>query len=173
MTTELQKAPVSIQAQVAFGRKALNELRTLVKLRPNPVIINNKRYLEFCDWQILGSFFGITAYIVDTREITREKPSKDGKFTFIDTIGFLARAEARQNGEAISAAEAECMYDEQNWSKKPRFQLRSMAETRACAKALRNVLQWVVKLPEENGHREEREEFAEESAEEVIQEPML
>src|SRR5262249_27437128 len=35
---------------------------------------------------------------------------------------------------------------EQNWAKKPLFQLRSMAQTRACAKAMRNVLAWVVVL---------------------------
>ena len=171
MTTDIVKASIDIKAQVTFGRKALSELRTLVKMRKDPVIINGKRYLEFCDWQILGSFFGITAYVTDTREITREKPSEDGKFTFIETIGFLARAESRQDGKALSAAEAECMFEEPNWAKKPRFTLRSMAETRACAKSLRNVLQWVVKLPEDNGHA--HEEFAEESAEEHHQEPML
>lgn len=165
----------NIQAQIAFGRKALGELRTLVMARKNPVKINGKRYLEFCDWQILGSFFGITAYIVDTKEITEERPSKDGKFTFLHVIGFWARAEARQNGgQATSAAEAECMFDEPNWAKKPRFQLRSMAETRACAKVLRQVLQWVVKLPDDGkGAKVQHEEFADEAAEEITQESML
>ena len=37
-----------------------------------------------------------------------------------------------------------CMDDESKWSDKPLFQLRSMAQTRAQAKALRNVLAWVV-----------------------------
>lgn len=35
------------------------------------------------------------------------------------------------------------MNDETNWRGKPLFQLRSMAQTRACAKALRNVLAFV------------------------------
>lgn len=38
------------------------------------------------------------------------------------------------------------MQDEPNWRGKPLFQLKSMAQTRACAKALRNVLAWVVVL---------------------------
>jgi hypothetical protein len=46
----------------------------------------------------------------------------------------------------ISAAEAMCLNDEPNWKTKPLFQLRSMAQTRSCAKALRNVLAWVVVL---------------------------
>jgi hypothetical protein len=61
--------------------------------------------------------------------------------------GFEARAIAiRADGMEISAAEAMCLNDEPNWKSKPLFQLRSMSQTRACAKALRNVLAWVVVL---------------------------
>jgi hypothetical protein len=49
-----------------------------------------------------------------------------------------------RDGRVISAAEAMCMRDEPKWTSKPEFQLRSMAQTRASAKALRNVLAWVV-----------------------------
>jgi hypothetical protein len=35
------------------------------------------------------------------------------------------------------------MRDEKNWATKPEFQLRSMAQTRACAKALRNAFAWI------------------------------
>ena len=38
------------------------------------------------------------------------------------------------------------MYDEKNWKGKPWFQLASMAQTRAGAKALRNLLARVVVL---------------------------
>ena len=158
---------LEMKAQISFGRQALAELRTLVRNRPNPVNINGKRYLEFCDWQILGAFFGITPYVVETREITEDIPSEAVPgWTFKKVIGFMARAEARQNGIVLSAAEAECMFDEPNWKKKPRFQLRSMAETRACARVLRQCLQWVVKLPDERG-KPSAEVFADESAEEA------
>jgi hypothetical protein len=46
----------------------------------------------------------------------------------------------------ISAAEAQCTVEEANWKNKELWQLRSMAQTRACAKALRNVLAWIVVL---------------------------
>jgi hypothetical protein len=39
-----------------------------------------------------------------------------------------------------------CLNDEPNWRNKPLFQLKSMAQTRALAKALRNVMAWVVVL---------------------------
>jgi hypothetical protein len=61
--------------------------------------------------------------------------------------GFTARAVAiRADGFELSAAESECLTDEPNWANKPSFQLKSMAQTRACGKALRNVLAWVVVL---------------------------
>lgn len=162
-------AVVDMKAQITFGRQALHELRLLVRNRTDPVIINGKRYLEFCDWQILGAFFGTTAYVVSTEEITEDVPSKNiPGWTYKKVIGFLARAEAWQNGSVLSAAEAECMFDERNWKNKPRFQVRSMAETRACARVLRQCLQWVVKLPDEKGQPPAAKEvFADESAEEA------
>ncbi len=143
-----------------IGKKALKELKALVQHRPDKLVISGKQYLYFSDWQILGAFFGITARVTETAEITRDKPSEDGKFVFKELIGFTAKAEALRDGAIVSAAEAECMFEEPNWSKKPRFQLRSMAQTRACSKALRNCLQWIVRLPDSN--------FAQEAAEEVV-----
>ena len=157
MTTELT-AP---SQQVIEGKRALRELKALVQCRPDKLVIGGKQYLYFSDWQILGAFFGITASVVATQEINRIKPVMDGKLEFLEVIGFTARAIAMRDGKEVSAAEAECLFEEPNWAKKPRFQLRSMAQTRACAKALRNCLQWVVRLPDSN--------FAEESAEEVSQ----
>ena len=167
-------AVVDMKAQITFGRQALHELRLLIRNRPDPVIINGKRYLEFCDWQILGAFFGITPYVVSTKEITRDKKlGDDAPFSVLEVIGFLARAEARQNGSVLSAAEAECMFDEKNWKGKPRFQLRSMAETRACAKVLRQCLQWVVKLPDDKGKPPAPvDNYADESVEEMQTDPM-
>ena len=158
MTTEL----TTPNQQVIEGKRALRELKALVQRRPDKLVIGGKQYLYFSDWQILGAFFGITASVVETAEITREKlPALESKFTFLEVIGFTARAIAMRDGKEVSAAEAECLFEEPNWAKKPRFQLRSMAQTRACAKALRNCLQWVVRLPDSK--------FAEESAEEVDQ----
>ncbi len=147
------------EMQVKLGKTALRELRNLIKNRPDKLVINGRQYLFFSDWQILGAFFGITTYITETSQLTEGKPSKDGSFTLLEPIGYKARAVAKQDGKDISAGEAICLFEEQNWKGKPKFQVLSMAETRACAKALRNCLQWVVRLP--------TSEFAEEAAEEV------
>lgn len=142
MTTEL--AP---KQQLTAGYSALTQLKDLVSRRPakEKLVIQGKQYLYFSDWQTLGAFFGITAQVYHTEEI------REGD----KLIGFIASARAikESNGETItiSAADAECCFDEPNWQSKPRFQLRSMAQTRACAKALRNCLSWIVKLPTTNG----------------------
>lgn len=160
MNTELVVAP---EKQIVFGQKCLKQLKALVQRRPDneKLIINGKHYLCFGDWQILGAFFGITVRVVDTEQITKEikKPQGDGEIVFLGITGYKARAIAVQNGVEISSAEAMCLVEEKNWQGKPLFQILSMAQTRACAKALRNCLQWIVRLP--------TSDFAEEAAEEV------
>lgn len=126
---------------LAEARTAAMALADVVSKKKKPVIMNGEQYLEFEDWQTVGRFYGVTAKIISTQ--------------FIDygsVQGFEARAVAiRSDGLEVSAAEAMCLNDERNWKDKPLFQLRSMAQTRACAKALRNVLAWVVVLA---GYRE-------------------
>lgn len=141
---------LSIQPRqdIADGISALQELRLIIRTRKDKLVINNRQYLYFSDWQLLGRFFGITPAVTETQEIIKEIPTDDGKWVMKETIGFKAKARALRDGVEISAAEAICMMDEQNWKGKPRFQVLSMAETRACAKVLRNCLQWVVRLPE-------------------------
>jgi len=162
MTTDLMKP----EEMTLAGRKALKELIILVKHR-EPLVINGKQYLYFTDYQMLGAFFGVTALVTETERITQEYPLKSVKgMTGIEIIGYSARAVAMKDGKEISAAEAICTREETNWNKKPLFQLLSMAQTRACAKALRNCLSWVVKLPADI-EGVPKQEFAEESAEEA------
>lgn len=128
----IARAPKQVLAEAQDAAKALQSVVSKSTLK-----FNGKQYLSFEHWQTCGRFYGITAKIVSTEVID------------IDGVkGFIAKAEAinTQTGAVVSAAESMCMNDEKNWSNKPLFQLRSMAQTRACAKALRNVLAWVVVL---------------------------
>lgn len=130
----LARAPKQVLAE---AQEAASALQSVIVNRKNAVKFNGKHYLSFEDWQTCGRFYGVTAKVVSTEVV-----EIDG------TKGFIARAEAinTQTGAVVSAAESMCMNDEKNWEKKPLFQLRSMAQTRACAKSLRNVLAWVVVL---------------------------
>lgn len=132
------------------AHKAAAALTKVIEAKPKKVVLNGKTYLQFEDWQTLGRFYGVTAIVLDTKYV--EFGEDDER-----TRGFESRAQALLVGtnQVISAAEAMCLDDEQNWGyretrngkvKVPLFQLKSMAQTRACAKALRNVLAWVVVL---------------------------
>ena len=140
---------------LAEAKKAAQALMTVVAQKKKPVIFNGEQYLEFEDWQTVGKFYGLSVRVTKT--------------TFIDlggVRGYEATAEAIRvsDGMVMSSADAMCLNDEDNWSTRtkyewkdgkktkagdvpvPLFQLRSMAQTRACAKAYRNVLAWVVVL---------------------------
>jgi hypothetical protein len=116
------------------ARRAAAALQKVINGKTKKIILNNEQYLEYEDWETLGRFYGVTARVEWSRPVE-----------FGDAKGFEARATAisTTTGQELSAADAMCLNDESNWRGKPLFQLRSMAQTRACAKALRNVLGWV------------------------------
>ncbi len=130
-------------------------LKELVSLKPKPVMINGEQYLEFEDWQTLGQF---TSYSIRTQDAVPIEVN--------GIQGAKARAELidTRTGLVVGGAEAYCMRDEERWSTRPKyeyqdnkkvhvgdepvpwFQLASMAQTRAGAKAYRNRLAWIAVL---------------------------
>lgn len=123
------------------ARKAAKALTDVIEGKEKKLVFNGKTYLQFEDWQTLGRFYGVTALSRSTKYV--EFGEGDER-----VCGFEAVADALlvSTNQTISCAEAMCLNDEPNWSRKPLFQLKSMAQTRACAKVLRNVLAWVVVL---------------------------
>lgn len=143
------------------AHRAAKALKDVLDKRPKDqqVWMNGKRYLEFIDWLLVGKFYGVTAKVVETKYV-----DYDG------VRGWEAKAVAFHGptGQEISAAEALCLSDEDKWSVRakyewqekdgkkvkvkvgevpvPLFQLKSMAQTRACGKVLKNVFAWVVVL---------------------------
>jgi hypothetical protein len=119
------------------AHKAAAVLHDVISKKRHPVKFNGRQYLEFEDWQTVGRFYGLTARVRESKYVEYG----DGK-------GFEAIADAIMvsNGQIVSTAEAMCLNDEKNWKTRTLNQIRSMAQTRACAKALRNVLSWVVVL---------------------------
>jgi hypothetical protein len=116
--------------------KAAKALQDVINQKENPVKMNGKIYLTFEDWQTLAKFYGLTVGIDETTYIE-----------YGSVIGFEAAAIVKDaTGRNVSRAEAMCLNDEKNWKAKPLFQLKSMAQTRACSKALRNVLSFVAVL---------------------------
>jgi len=127
------------EKEIEFATKASKALLSIFTNNlKKPVMINNEKYLEFEDWQTIARFFNTTVGTEKTEKLT--DPS--GKF-----LGYSATSVVYNNmGNKIGGAEASCLVDEKNWASKPEFQLKSMAQTRACSKALRNIFGWVVVL---------------------------
>lgn len=131
---QLTAMPKVVLEQAMLAAKALQEV---ISKKKKPVMFNGEQYLEFEDWQTVARFYGYTVQVRETKPV--EFGSIKGFEAFADVL--MVRT-----GQIVSSAESMCMSDEPNWAKKPLFQLRSMAQTRACAKAFRNVLAWVVVL---------------------------
>ena len=133
----MDNAPAIVMAE---AQKAATSLKDVITKKPRPVIINGEQYLEFEDWQTVGRFYGVTVGIEAEPEFVQLGEVK----------GFKATSIALRAGQVISRATAYCLDDEEKWGagdrKPPLFQLASMAQTRANAKALRNVLSWVAVL---------------------------
>ncbi len=129
----IDRAPAEVLREAHLAAKALADV---LSNKAKKVVFNNEQYLEFEDWQTVGKFYNVTC-------------GETGQAEVIEVAGipgFRASSVAYRNGQVISSATAYCMRDEPNWAKKPLFQLASMAQTRANAKVLRNVLAWVVVL---------------------------
>lgn len=124
------------EKQLAFAHKAAKALMSVVNNKEKKVIINGKQFLEYGDWQTLARFYGCTVAVEWTKPY-----EESGK-----KLGWEARAVVYRNGEIISSAEAMCLAAEPRWGGRDDFQRRSMAQTRAASKALRNALGWVAEL---------------------------
>lgn len=94
-------------------------------------------HLQYEAWQTAGKYYGYSVKTFDAEYVELG-----------GTWGFKAKAVVvnEHTGIEVGSAEALCMSDENNWRNKPKFQLASMAQTRAGSKALRQILGFVVAL---------------------------
>ena len=155
--TEVYSAPQVILENGMIAAKALG---TVLAGKKKPVTMNGEQYLEFEDWELLGQFYGYTVKTGDAVEC--EVAGVKGAKAHADLVSL-------KTGQFLGGAEAYCMRDEDHWNTRakyewlenengkrvktkvgdeivPWFQLASMAQTRAGAKAFRNRLAWVVVL---------------------------
>jgi len=101
--------------------------------------IHQSFHVYFDGWTMVGAMVGVFPVTVRTWEIGTDE-------------GYGANVEARTlSGEVVGAADAIVMRDEevggrQKWLEAPRFQVVSMAQTRAGGKALRQPLGWIMRL---------------------------
>ena len=94
--------------------------------------ISRKKYVLYEGWTTLGALVGVFPICAWSRK------TEDG---------WEARVEAHTlSGAIVGAAEASCSREEKNWKNRDDYALRSMAQTRAGAKALRMPLGFIMAL---------------------------
>jgi len=117
---------------VARASRVAASLKEVIKAQGLISKISGKEYPRCEAWTLLGTMLGVFPVLVWSRPV-------EG--------GWEARVEARtRDGAVVGAAEAQCLKTERNWRDRDDFALRSMAQTRATAKALRMPLGFVMTL---------------------------
>lgn len=122
----------------AFAHEAAKLLVDIIKKNGWAYSLGGKsQHLGYEAWQTAGKYYGYTVKTLDAEYVE-----------LAGTWGFKARAVVvnEHTGVEVGSADAYCMSDEANWGRKPKFQLASMAQTRAGSKALRQILGFVVAL---------------------------
>ncbi len=125
--------PASVLKQ---GKQVAAKLRILINTYPNVYAceVEGKPYPKVEAYQFVAACYQHTPRITSTREVGQDQ-------------GFVATAHLlNHDGLVVSGAEAECLRAEPDWASKPTFQLQSMAQTRAGAKAYRNLFAWIMPL---------------------------
>lgn len=143
--------PDTVLAEASLVAKSVDRL---VKSRQDLVqVIGGRKHPRFELLQIVGSMFRVTARVVQTTHI----PEPDGWEAIAEAVHI-------PTGQVLARGEGMCSADEPMWHMRPKYewrggkrervgeepvtshQRRSMAQTRACSKALRLALGWVLGL---------------------------
>ncbi len=141
-----QIAPLGNPEEFVAGYVRIsNTLSRVVREKKLYSNIQGKDHVLVEGWTLLGSMLGVFPVTVWTKPVLDAEGNQNG---------WEARVEARtRDGGIVGAAEAECLRSEAMWSfnppkGKPRddYALRSMAQTRATSKALRQPLGFVMTL---------------------------
>lgn len=148
----LSRNPEAVLAEAKLVAKAITRVIEQTKAF---TVIGGKKHMHFTALQTMGSMFRLTPRIKSDRFVE-----------YGDAQGWEAEAEVLHipSGQIVGGAFSTCLNDEDNWSLRPvygyengqrveigerptpLFQLRSMAQTRAAAKALRLLLSWIMVL---------------------------
>lgn len=132
-------------AELKRAKKVAEALKEFIALKPNA---SASKYPRIEDWIFVGNCYGHDARVVATQEIKRVVPiHRDGQSQPEVPWEYVAEAElVNRDGRVVGHASAACSRDEAKWNQSPAFQLRSMAQTRAEAKAFSMKFRWVTVL---------------------------
>lgn len=122
------------EAMIANAQEQAKALMDVVEQQHLYQMLRGKKFLNVEAWQLVASFTGLSATIEYSKPLTID-----------DDIGYEARAVVHdKDGAEVAAGESECRKSEKGKQTHSHNQLRSMAQTRAISKALRNKLAFIV-----------------------------
>ena len=128
----MRRDPVEVLQEASRAARAL---KSVVDKKEKKVMIRGEVYPEIEDWQVIGNFYGLVASVDWTKRV-----EIDGAKGFESRASVLRMAD----GVRVSSAESLCLDSEARWKGKDAFAIKSMAQTRACSKAFRTILSWVI-----------------------------
>ncbi len=146
MSTDLELVELTGQSMTLFRSDEPDEiidratstagsLAKVIRSQKLAVKISGREHVRVEGWTLLGTLLGVFPYLVWSR------PIENGD------DGWEARCEARTlDGRVVGSAEAMCSRSEKTWANRDDYALRSMAQTRATSKALRQPLGFVMAL---------------------------
>lgn len=157
---------ITPENQIDYAQRTARLLTDIVSKHDWAIAIDktkpNKKYLQFEAWQTLGKFWGYTVKVESTEFVnlgvmtvkdsywTKDSAGRSKKIeeeTEVSVRGYNAKAIILdKNGTVIGGAEGSCLTDEKTWRDRQLFALKSMAQTRACSRAYRQILAWVAVL---------------------------
>lgn len=119
---------------VQRATEAADALASVIESRKLFSNIQGKKFVRCEGWTTLAAMLGVTPHEIGVTE------TAEGAFT--------ATVELRRltDGAPVSRASAECGPDEPTWKGRARYARRSMALTRATAKACRLAFSWIMAL---------------------------
>lgn len=132
-----QESGLGPDKKLAHATEYANALKDLVDKNKLTKRINGKDYV-FCEgWTALGGLLGVFANTDFCR-----KREDDKEFITYDARVYLQTTD----GRIIASAESMCSSKERNWKTRDEFAIKSMAQTRATAKACRLAFSWIMVL---------------------------
>ncbi len=122
---------------IARATSTAGSLAKVIRSQKLAVTISGREHVRVEGWTLLGTLLGVFPYLVWARPM-----ENDGQPAW----AWEARCEARtMDGRVVGSAEAMCSRSEKTWANSD-YALRSMAQTRATSKALRQPLGFVMAL---------------------------
>lgn len=159
MTRDAIELALDPRRTIAQAEDAAVALMDVVAKQHLYLELKGARHLYIEAWELLGFFYGLSAGIADLNDV-RDIYDTSGQWIGAEAYATLFAKE----GHKIGGATALCLSAEPGREEMARFQVRSMAQTRASSKAYRLKLAFVAVLAGFSGTPAEEMTQAEQQA---------